>query len=177
MPLLVFGFTSAALAAPAAPPVRIWESPKDESITEGETTLDVDPDTAYAAAVDYPRWPVMFPNIARVEITKQEGADARVTLVHQNGHRDNLHFRNQPQARMVWFEDTGGRATVWAEIVFLPGERPGTTRVRSRIYADVHGLASLVVSNSRLRSLRQQRISSDLSNLRTYFSAPQVGSN
>jgi len=41
---------------------------------------------------------------------------------------------------MVWFEDTGGRAEVWAEIVFIPGDGPGTTppahaavRRRSRV--------------------------------------------
>jgi hypothetical protein len=75
---------------------------------------------------------------------------------------------------MVWFEDTGGRAKVWAEIVFAPGERPGTTRVHSRLFADVHGVASIVVSSGRLRSLRQQRIASDLSHLHTYFSADHV---
>ena len=69
----------------------------------------------------------------------------------------------------MWFEDTGGRAEVWAEIVFLPGDRPGTSRVRSRIYADVHGIASLFVSDSKLRGLRQQRIRDDLTNLRAYF--------
>ncbi|HEY1817726.1 MAG TPA: hypothetical protein VGG74_35540 [Kofleriaceae bacterium] len=64
---------------------------------------------------------------------------------------------------------TGGRAEVWVEIVFAPGERAGTTRVHSRIHADVHGIASLVVTSGKLRSLRQQRITGDLSHLRSYF--------
>ena len=164
--------STAALATP--PGVHVWESRDNASITEGETTLEIDPDTAYAAAVDYPRWSAMFPDVARVEIAKQQGVDARVTLVRQDGHRDNVHFHNQPLARMVWFEDTGGRADVWAEIVFAPGDRAGTTRVHSRLYADVHGVASLVVSSSKLRALRQQRIESDLDHLHTYFSAAQV---
>jgi hypothetical protein len=167
---------SPALATPP-PDVRVWESHDDSSITEGETTLDVDPDTAYAAASDYPRWSSMFPDIVQVDVTKQQGVDARVTLVHRAGNRDNVHFHNQPQARMVWFEDTGGRAEVWAEIVFAPGTAPGTTRVHSRLYADVHGIASLVVTSGKLRSLREQRIASDLSHLHSYFAAPRVASH
>jgi hypothetical protein len=88
-----------------------------------------------------------------------------------------VHFHNQPRARIVWFEDTGGSAEVWAEIVFVPGERLGTTRVRSRLYADVHGLASLVVSNAKLRALRQQRVASDLSSLHTYFAGKDIASH
>jgi hypothetical protein len=72
--------------------------------------------------------------------------------------------------RMVWFEDTGGRAEVWAEIVFGPGDVPGTTRVHSRLFADVHGLASLVVSDRKLRGIREQRVRDDLTHLRSYFS-------
>ena len=163
---LVFGATTAS-AAPSD--VRVYESQEDEAITQGETTLLVDPDAAYAAATDYKRWAEMFPDIKQVYVTRLIGTDARVTFVHADGNRDNLHFHNQPGARMVWFEDTGGRAEVWAEIVFIPGDTPGTTRVRSRLYVDVHGLASLVVSDGKLRGIRQKRVRDDLSNLRSYF--------
>jgi hypothetical protein len=151
--------------------VRVWENHDDTAITEGETTLEIDPDTAYAAAIDYARWPAIFSDIVRVDITKQQGVDARVTLIHKDGNRDNVHFHNRPQGRLVWFEDTGGRAEVWVEIFFASGMRPGTTRVHSRLYADVHGWASLFVSGSRLRSLREQRITSDLRSLHAFFSA------
>ena len=161
----------ALVAGPAAasPEVRVFQSPDDDAITQGETTLDADPDVAFQTAADYARWAVIFPDIRRVVITSQNGNDARVTFIHPDGNRDNVHFRNQPAARMLWFEDTGGRAEVWAEILFLPGERPGTTRVRSRLYADVHGIASLFVSDSKIRSLREQRVRSDLTHLRAYF--------
>jgi hypothetical protein len=159
----------AAIPMPAG--VRVWQSPTDGSITEGETTLDVDADTAYAVATDYPSWSKLFPDIVAVEITKRNGVDARVTLVHRDGNRDNVHFHNKPSARVLWFEDTGGSAEVWAEIQFAPGTTPGTTHVHSRLFADVHGLASLLVTSGRLRSMRQKRISSDLSHLHEYFSA------
>jgi hypothetical protein len=162
--------------AGAAPAIRVWDSPDDAQITEGETTLDVEPDVAYAAAIDYSHWTSMFPDIVKVAITKQQGDDARVTFVHKDGNKDNVHFHNTPQARMVWFEDTGGRAEVWAEIVFVPGDSPGTTRVRSRLFADVHGLASVVVSGTKVRMLRQQRVASDLSNLHAYFAKRVVTS-
>jgi hypothetical protein len=163
---VLLGCGRATLATP--PDVRVWESRDSSHITEGETTLDVDPDTAYAAAIDYPLWSSMFPDIVQV--------DARVTLVHRAGNRDNVHFHNQPGARMVWFEDTGGRAEVWVEIVFAPGDRFGTTPVHSRLFADVHGIASLVMTSGKLRALREERIASDLSHLHTYFAAKPVAS-
>jgi len=171
--LVAFG---ASTAVAGRSPIRVWESTDDASITEGETTLDVDPDTAYAAATDYQRWSVIFPDIERVIVTKQQGDDARVTLIHRDGNRDNVHFHNTPQARMVWFEDTGGHAEVWAEIVFVPGDRDGTTRVRSRLFADVHGVASLVVGSTKVRMMREQRIASDLTHLHAYFMARAPGS-
>jgi hypothetical protein len=170
---VLVGGSTAASASPSPsgtdPAIRVFESQDDSAITQGETVLEIAPDAAYAAAVDYPRWTAMFPDIRQVIVTRQVGIDARVTFVHADGNRDNLHFHNQPAARILWFEDTGGRAEVWAEIVFIPGDRPGTTRVRSRLYADVHGLASLVVSDRKLRGIRQQRVRDDLTNLRAYF--------
>src|SRR5262249_42401868 len=145
---LVLGCARSVMAGPDE--IRVHQSHDDDAITEGETTLEVAPDVAYAAAIDYARWPSIFPDIVRVEVTQQRGVDARVPLIHRAGNRDNVHFHNQPQARMVWFEDTGGRAVVWAEIVFLPGDRAGTTRVRSRLYADVPGFVGLFVSDRKL---------------------------
>lgn len=165
--LFVAGCASRAVVAPSG--VQIWESHDDGAITEGETTLDVDPATAYGAAVQYKRWAQIFPDIVDVKITKVEGVDALVTLVHRDGNVDNVHFHNQPQAGIVWFEDTGGSAKVWAEIAFTPGDRAHTTRVHSRLYANVHGIASLFVSDSHVRELRQQRVADDLKHLHAYF--------
>lgn len=149
--------------------LHVHESRSDPSVTEGETILAVDPDTAYDTMTDYARWTSVFPDVRHVVVTRASGVDARITFIHRDGNRDNLHFHNQPAARMLWFEDTGGRANVWAEIVFFSGDQPGTTRVHSRLYAAVHGLASLLVSDDRLRALRQQRVRADLVHVRDYF--------
>jgi hypothetical protein len=163
-------------ASPAE--IRVFESRDDSSISQGETIVAVDPDAAYVAVTDYARWSTIFPDIHHVVVTRQQGTDARVTLVHTDGNRDNVHFRNQPAARMVWFEDIGGRADVWAEIVFVPGDQPGTTRVRSRLYANVRGVASWFVSDDKVRGMRQDRIRKDLTRLRLYFSRElQAASN
>lgn len=168
--IVVLGAASATAAA-APPGVKIFPSPSDNKITEGETVVAGDPAEIYQTVLDYKRWTEIFPDVAKVEITKQNGVDALVTLIGPDGHRDNLHFHNTPAARMVWFEDTGnhGRAEVWAEIVFIPGQDPGTTRVHSRLFADVHGVASLVVSDSGLRRQREQKITKDLTSIRSYF--------
>jgi len=162
--------TSATAPLAASPSdVRVYPSSSEGAITEGETFLAADPDTVFRAVIDYPRWTTMFPDIRQVIITSQIAGHDRVTFVHADGNRDNVHFHNLPAARMVWFEDTGGRAEVWVEIMFLPGNRPGTTRVHSRLYADVHGFASLFVTDGKLRSLREQRVREDLTHLRAYF--------
>ena len=163
---LVLG-CSPATAFPAE--VHVYESHDDSSITEGDTTLEADPDAAYGAAADYGRWATMFPDIHDVKITQRRGGEAWVTFIHADGNRDNVHFHNQPAARMVWFEDTGGRAEVWAEIVFIPGDRPGTTRLHTRLFADVHGFASLFVSDGKIRGMRQRRVRDYLVDLRAYF--------
>ena len=165
--LAILFVATTATAAPSE--ISVSPSATQDAVTEGETTLSAEPDIAYAVVADYAQWSVMFPDINQVIVTSRTAGDARVTLVHRDGNRDNLHFRNQPAARMVWFEDTGGRAEVWAELVFLPGDRPGTTRLHSRLYADVHGVASLLVSDRKLRNLREQRVRDDLTRLRAFF--------
>src|ERR1041384_7253454 len=66
--------------------------------------------------------------INRVIIPSQAAGHDRVTFIHTEGNRDNVHFHNRPQARMVWFEDTGGRAEGWFGIMFMPGVQAGATR-------------------------------------------------
>ncbi len=159
------------MPAPRAvePTVHVFPSPTDGSMTEGETLLDVAPDVAYAEVADYLRWPSIFADIYTVTITKQAGDDARVTFVGPDDHHDNLHFHNRSAAHTIWFEDTGGSSTVWAEIAFLAGAVPGTTRVHSRLFADVGGVAGFFVSDSRVRKMREQRVYDDLFDLHAHF--------
>jgi hypothetical protein len=159
---------AAATPAVAAPGVKVYQS-KDPAITEGETTIDGEPADVYATLLDYTKWPAIFPDVVKVIVTEQKGVDARVTLIHPDDERDNLHFHNQPAARMVFFEDTGGRAEVWAEIVFVPGADKGTTRVHTRLFADLHGLASLIVGASDIRKMRETKIEHQLAHIRSYF--------
>lgn len=154
--------------------IRIYPSQEDDAISEGETIIAAAPEAAYTTAVDYARWTSMFPDIRNAVVTRQAGVDALVTFIYSDGHRDNLHFHNRPMSRTVWFEDTGGRATVWAEISFTAGQQAGTTKVHTRIYADVHGVASWFVSDSKIRHMREARILSDLTNLRRFFATQAV---
>jgi len=155
----------------ASPDVRVYASANDPAAeTEGETVVDGDPAAVYAIVLDYRKWTEVFSDVARVIVTAQHGVDAKVTLVKADGTRDNLVFHNQPQARLVYFEDTGNaHATVWGEIVFAPGETPGTTRVHTRLHASVHGIASLVVGDESVRKMREQKLSRDLAQILRYF--------
>lgn len=172
MVVATIGLAACAPGLVERPGVTVYESRTDGAVTEGDTAIDCDPDTAYRASLDYSRWPHIFKDIRRAIVTALDGDDARVTFVHADGNRDNLHFHNRSGARTLWFEDTGDdNARVWAEIAFLPGSKPGTTRVHSRLYANVHGLESWFVSAGRLRAMREQRVQQDLLELRAYFQA------
>lgn len=169
--LLALAFVGLATApVMATPGVRVYQSADDPSTTEGDTIVDGDPATIYAIVLDYSRWTQVFPDVAKVIVTAQHGVDAKVTLVKPDGNRDNLVFHNQPQARLLYFEDTGNKhATVWGEIVFAPGDQPGTTRVHTRLHADVHGIATLVVRADDVRKMREQKLERDLVHIRRYF--------
>ena len=170
--LLVIACLTTPVTA-GAPAIKVWQS-ADQAMTEGETLLDGDAGDIYTTCLDYAKWTDIFPDVAKVVVTSQHGVDARVTLIAPNGHRDNLHFHNQPPARMIYFEDTGngGRAEVWAEIMFVPGDQPHTTRVHIKLYAEVKGLATLVVSDSSVKKQRETKIERDLAHIRAYFRRP-----
>src|SRR5262249_28040226 len=137
--------------------VKIFQ-PKDQNTTEGDTTVPGEPAAIFATCLEYAKWTDIFPDVAKVIVTSRHAHHARATLGSPTGHRDSLHFHNQPAARLIYFEDTGnnGRAEVWAEIVFIPGEQPHTTRVHIKLYAEVKGIASIVVSDSSVRKQREQ---------------------
>ena len=167
---LVLAAAATAVAAADSPGVKIYQ-PRDQAMTEGDTTVEGEPTDIFTTCLDYAKWTDIFPDVAKVIITSQHGVDAKVTLVSPTGHRDNLHFHNQPAARLIYFEDTGnnGRAEVWAEIVFVPGEQAHTTRVHIKLYAEVKGIATLVVSDSSVRKQRETKIERDLAHIRSYF--------
>jgi uncharacterized membrane protein len=173
--LLVASAASAA-AAPSGVTIR---QDSDPAMTIGETVIDGDPADVFAAVCDYRKWTEIMPDVARVEVSDQHGNDAHVTLIAPSGHRDNLVFHNQPQARLIYFEDTGnhGHADVWAEIVFAPGESPASTRVHIRLYAKVHGVATLVVHEGTVRDQREQKIAAELVHIRDYFRRRVARSN
>jgi hypothetical protein len=151
-------------AGPAVvPPAGIVISAPADHITNGEVVLRVEPEAAYKLLGDVKNWPTIFPDVLRVSVTSQQGDDALVTLIGPNDHHDNLHFHNRPLTNTIWFEDTGGVAEVQLEITLAPGPTPGTTTARGKIYANVHGVASLVVNMS------EQKLVSDLTALRAYF--------
>jgi len=175
--LVAMSAAAPCVSSPPPPPaeilskVQVYESRSEAFITEGDTTLEVDPDRAYATLADVARWPHIFPNVLRVEVTHRDGDDARITVIGPRDHHDNLHFHNRPAERTVWFEDTGGSAEVWVETAFLPGDRAGTTHVHTRLFGDVHGAAAVFVSDGVVRAMRRDRVARDLADLHDYFAS------
>lgn len=172
---LVITLTASAASAGIPGGVTITQA-SDPAVTEGDVIIDGEPTANYVLVQDYRKWTEIMPDVAKVEITEQKGSEARLTLVSPSGHRDNLHFRNTPQANLIFFEDTGngGRADVWAEIVFIPisvgaATDPVRTRVHIKLYAKLHGVAALVVSENDVREKREHQITGELTHIRDYF--------
>jgi len=150
--------------------VRLWEV--GDHTTEGDVVIGVAPAEAYAVLGVYARWTAVFTDVARVEDQGPAGdvpGEEKVLLVTRSGQNNNLRFKNDAEKRVVRFRDTGGAGDVWAEIAFEPGPRGASTRVHARLHADVHGLASLFVTDGKLREERQRKLSSDLGNIERYF--------
>jgi hypothetical protein len=164
----VIAIIATLASASAYADVRVFES-RREAITEGDAVLSCDPDTAYRAATDYHRWLQIFPGVTRANVTKQQGNEAHVTFDHDDGTRDKLHFKNQPDKHAMWFEQVGGDADVWCWTTFSPGPAPGTTRVHTWFYADVTGAKSWFVDGDTIKNLRQQQVRTNLSQLQAYF--------
>jgi uncharacterized membrane protein len=158
--------SSSAHATPLG--IDVFES-RDKATTEGDAVLAADPDTAYAVATDYENWTRIFPTVRSAVVKERTHDRAEVTFVHTDGSVDHLRFRNRPATRTVAFEQLEGDADVSAEIAFTPGDLAGTTRVHTRLHVDVHGIASAFVSDSELRTLRQQHVRDDLGRLQAYF--------
>jgi hypothetical protein len=156
-----------ALVATAHANVNVFE--RGQHVTEGDAIIATDPETAYRAVTDYQRWLAMFRNVRSATLLHQNGNEAKVRFVHDDGSHDVLHFKNQPQTHTMWFEQLGGDADVNAEIAFYPGVDPGTCRVHTRFYADVRGMASWFVSDAKVKKLRQQQVRDDLIQLQAYF--------
>lgn len=167
--LMIAGLLLGTAAHASPPSLHVYESRSAEATTEGDATIAADPDRAYRTATDYQLWPRIFRDVRQAIVEERRGDEAKVTFVHHDGSWDRLHFRNDPAARTVWFEQTGGHAEVHGEIVFAPGPVLGTTHVHSRLYADVHGLTSMFVSDSEVRQQREQQVRDDLIQLQIYF--------
>jgi carbon monoxide dehydrogenase subunit G len=165
----------ACAGKPVVPPEGIEISSPDAHTTNGRVVLTVEPKDAYALLRDYANWPAVFPDVLSVSVTQENGEDALVTMIGPNDHHDNLHFHNRPEANTIWFEDTGGAAKVELEIALEPGPKPGTTLARGRIYADVQGLASIVVSDAKARNMSAAKLVADLSAMRSYFAKHRDG--
>lgn len=144
--------------------VSIFQS-KLPAVTEGDVIVAAEPDAAYRAVTDYGRWPQIFKNVRRAVV----GENARVTFVHDDGSADVLQFKNRADQHVLWFQQIGGDADVWAETTFSPGPEPGTTHVHARFFADVTGATSWFVSDDKVRKLREKQVRDDLQQLAAYF--------
>jgi carbon monoxide dehydrogenase subunit G len=154
-----------------SPAVRMWSK---GTTTEGEVTVAGEPADVYAAVTDYQKWTVIFPNLASLTVKSGDAIAATVETVSTKGKHHTLVFKNDPRARVIRFEERGGRAEVKAEISFRAGARKGETIVHARLYADVHGAASLFVSDAKIRGKREKKVMGDLARLYAYFGAPGV---
>jgi carbon monoxide dehydrogenase subunit G len=159
-----------AAAAPArADAVSLTE--KSDHTTEGVVTVDAPPDQVYAAATDYANWEALFSDVKSVKVESGGRENARVWFDSRAIRKRVLvQFKNVPgQAiRFVGVEGPkGGRAH--GTYRFDPIDGGTRTRVTADLYLEVTGPVSWFVSDSKLRTMRRNKVRADLTDVARHF--------
>lgn len=160
--LLAVAAVTAGGAVHAAPSPTIAERPHHSS--QGTITIDAPPAEVYAAMTDYALWPRFLTD---VEWTKVQGGgrrDGRIRmLTHSLGHEVTIQFDNiDNQAVRFKLVDGPPGARANGQYVLVPLDGGQRTRVDATLYMNVVGAPGLLISDSKIKRLRQAKLRGDL---------------
>lgn len=163
-------FTTMTLAASAhAEPIAIVEKP--DHTTEATVTVDAPPDAVYRMVTDYANWPSLLGDVMSAHVESGGREDARVRFRSRVlEHEVTVVFSNIPDQRIAFHGvegPPGGRAS--GTYTLVPIDNGTRTRVTADLYLDVVGIASWVVRDSKIRTMRQAKLQHDLTDVTTYF--------
>lgn len=162
--LLVAGFLIGGPVAVGAEPIHIVE--KGGHVTEASVIVDAPPDEVYRAVTDYARWPQMLSDVTSVEV---------------RGERVKFHSRALGRTVTVELDNVPGREIRFRGVDGPPGGRASGryvlqlvdggahTRVTAELYLDVVGFPGVFVRDAKLRDMRTEKLSRDLTDTARWF--------
>jgi carbon monoxide dehydrogenase subunit G len=132
--------------------------------TEATLEVDASPTAVYALVTDYARWSSTLSDVTSVKVERGGPRDARVRFHSRAlGHTVTVQFDNEPDhvIRFVGVEGPpGGRANGTYTLEPIDGGR--RTRVIASLHLDVVGPAGWVMSDAKLRTMREAKLRADL---------------
>jgi uncharacterized membrane protein len=170
--------TVAALAFAAdarADSVSLNEQP--DHVTEAIVIVDASPAQIYQLVTDYARWPQILHDIESVKVEAGGRSDAKVRFRSAAlGHEVAVKFDNVENREIRFHSvDAPPGARAFGTYILEPIDGGTRTKVIASFYLDVHGFASLLMSNTKLRAMRQNKLRADMSDVAARFaSRPQA---
>lgn len=134
--------------------------------------MNASPDAVYALVTSYARWRDAFSDIQSVKVESGDREHAKVTFRSRAlGRQVTVAFDNEP-GRAIRFRGIkgppGGEARGEYVLTSLDGGK--RTQVTARMFMDVSLPASLFISGSKVRSMRQDKLRADLTDVARWFS-------
>jgi len=141
-------------------------------ITEATVIVDATPEQIYDLVTDYANWRNVLSDIQSVTVEAGGRHHAHVRFKSRAlQHEVTVQFDNVP-GRQIRFQGIkgppGGRAS--GEFLLEPIDAHHT-KVTARLYMDVVGVPSLFVRGSAIRTMRDQKLRSDMTDVMNYFAA------
>lgn len=168
----VLALTSIANTAPVE---RVTISEASKTVSKATITVDAPPADIYALMTDYASWRKFLTDIVSVKVESGGRRDARVRMKSRAlENTATVAFDNDP-GRAVRFKlvdgPPGARATGEYLLVGIDGGK--RTRIDATLYMDVVGAVGILVTNKKIRNMRQAKLRADLEDLARWMRLQQ----
>ena len=137
---------------------------ESKTVSRGIIVIDAPPAEVYAVITDYASWRKYLTDIEGVKIQSGGRRDAAVRMKSRAlGHEATIKFDNQADKRIHFkLVDGPPGARAQGDYVLIGIDGGKRTRVEARLYMDVVGAVGLLVSNKKIRTMRQGKLRADL---------------
>jgi uncharacterized membrane protein len=170
---VVMAFAFALAAADArADGVTIDEKP--DHTTEASVTVEAAPAKIYELVTNYAAWTQILHDVKTVKVQAGGRGDAQVRFLSNDlGHEVSVKFENV-DGHEIRFHSVGAPHGVSANgsYVLEPLDGGARTKITATFYLNVRGAASMIVSSSKARTMRQQKLRDDLGDIAARFAHP-----
>ena len=162
---------SSSVSAPAAPPYSYHRDAKDPRWVQGEVTLNAPPDVVFALVEKVDSWPQTLTDIKRFKVTSHHGDHWQVDLETRTIPAGMLGYDVEvmrPVRELKLYTDRMGVKAV-AQTNVRPAPIAGQSILTYSLYLTASGVASMLISNSSLRSKQEHMVAVSLADFYRTF--------